>query len=311
MALHAFQALERALTTALVLGDARCFLDEGAALLGLAGKDGVELALTDDGVRLLAQTRVVQDVGDVEQAGGGTVDEVLALARAVHAAGDHDLLEVDGQHVIGVVERQINLGHAHRLARRGARKDHVLHRGAAQLLGALLAQDPADGVADIGLARAVGAHDNRESRLEHHMRPVCERFESLEGERLEIHRLLPVRRARIALRVEALGDRRLVGACNLDVTEVLERLLGGRGLGLLLRGAHATSDVTLAEQAVAGKHRNMGRSAHADKLVARSFAELCLGLLLQQRLGVLLGKRTAGNHEGAEGVEHPTPGKGP
>ena len=53
----------------------------------------------------------------------------------------------------------------------------------------------------------------------------------------------------------------------------------------------------------------MGRSAHADKLVARSFAELCLGLLLQQRLGVLLGKRTARNHEGAEGVEHPTPGR--
>ena len=100
MALHTFQTLERALAATLVLGDTRRFLDEGTALLRLAGKDGVKLALSDDGVRLLAQTRIVQDVGDVEQAGGGAVDEVLALAGAVHAAGDHDLLEVDGQHVI-------------------------------------------------------------------------------------------------------------------------------------------------------------------------------------------------------------------
>ena len=117
MALHAFQTLERALTATLVLGDARRFLDEGATLLGLAGKDGIKLALANDGVRLLAQARVVQDVGDVEQAGGSAVDEVLALTGAVHAAGDHDLLEVDGQHVIGIVERQVDFGHTHRLAR--------------------------------------------------------------------------------------------------------------------------------------------------------------------------------------------------
>ena len=73
MALHAFQALERTLAATLVLGDARRFLDEGAALLRLAGKDGVELALANDGVRLLAQTRVVQDVGDVKQAGRSTI----------------------------------------------------------------------------------------------------------------------------------------------------------------------------------------------------------------------------------------------
>ena len=100
-----------------VAGDAGGLLDEGAALLGAALQNGVELALADDGMRILAQARIVQDVLNVHQAARTRIDEVLALARAIHAAGDGDLVKVDGQHMVGVVEHQRDLGHAHRFAR--------------------------------------------------------------------------------------------------------------------------------------------------------------------------------------------------
>ena len=107
-----------------MLGDAGGLLDEGAALLGAALQNGVELALADDGMRILAQARIVQDVLNVHQAARTRVDEVLTLARAIHATGDGDFVKVDGQH------------------------------------GALLTQDPQDGVGDVRFSRAVRTDDD-------------------------------------------------------------------------------------------------------------------------------------------------------
>ena len=63
--LHCRKLSLRALLALAVLGDARRLLDELAALLGATGQDGVKLSLTDDGVGVLAQARIVQDVRDV------------------------------------------------------------------------------------------------------------------------------------------------------------------------------------------------------------------------------------------------------
>ena len=114
---HRLNLFERTLLAALVLGDAGGFLDEGTALLGAALQNGIELALADDGMRILAQARIVQDVLNVHQAARTRVDEVLAFARAIHATGDGDLVKIDGQHMVRVIEHQRDLGDTHRLAR--------------------------------------------------------------------------------------------------------------------------------------------------------------------------------------------------
>ena len=114
---HRLNLFERTLLAALVLGDAGGLLDEGAALLGAALQNGVELALADDGMRILAQARIVQDVLNVHQAARARVDEVLAFARAIHTTGDGDLVKIDGQHMVRVIEHQRDLGDTHRLAR--------------------------------------------------------------------------------------------------------------------------------------------------------------------------------------------------
>ena len=100
-----------------MLGYAGGLLDEGAALLGAALQNGVELALADDGMRILAQARIVQDILNVHQAARTRVDEVLAFARAIHATSDSDLVKIDGQHMVRVIEHQCDLSDTHRLAR--------------------------------------------------------------------------------------------------------------------------------------------------------------------------------------------------
>ena len=157
MLIHALDLARGALLATLVLGDARGLLDERAALLRTALKDGVKLALADDGMGILAQARIVQDVLDIHETARALVDEVLALTRTVHAPRDGNLVEIDGEHVVGIVEHERDLGHAHGLARRGTREDDILHGLAAQLLRALLAQNPEDGIGDIRFTGAVGA----------------------------------------------------------------------------------------------------------------------------------------------------------
>ncbi len=184
---HALDLAQRTLLAALMLGDASGLLDEAATLLGAALKNRIELALGDDGMRILAQARIMEDVLDIHQTAGARVDEVFAFARTVHATRDRDLVEIDGKHVIGIVEDERDLRDADRLARRRPGEDDVLHGLTAQLFGALLAQDPQDGVGNIGFTRAVRSDDDRQTRLERHVSAVREGFEPLEGQRLQIH----------------------------------------------------------------------------------------------------------------------------
>jgi hypothetical protein len=164
--LHRVELAERLLLALAVLEDAGGLLDEGAPVLGRPGEDGVELALADDDVHLAADAGVAEQLLDVEQPDLVAVDLVLALPGAVHAAGDRHLGVVDRQRAVGVVDGERHLGPAERRAAGGAGEDDVLHLAAAQALGALLAEDPGDGVDDVGLARAVGADDGGDPRLE-------------------------------------------------------------------------------------------------------------------------------------------------
>ena len=61
--------------------------------------------------------------------------------------------------VLGVLKGQLDTGDTFGDAGLCPCKNHITHRPAAQLLGGGLAQHPADGVNDIGLAAAVRADD--------------------------------------------------------------------------------------------------------------------------------------------------------
>ena len=63
----------------------------------------------------------------------------------------------------GIDQGDGNLGHAERLALAGSGEDDVFHLAAAQALGALLAQNPAHALQDVGLSASIRPHDHGDS----------------------------------------------------------------------------------------------------------------------------------------------------
>ena len=94
------------------------------------------------------------------------VDEVFARTVAVDAAGDRHLVVVRTEFLLAVGEGNGHFGKTERLARVGAVEDDVDKLGAAQRRRTLLAEHPADGVRDVGLAASVRTDDGDEARIE-------------------------------------------------------------------------------------------------------------------------------------------------
>ena len=162
----------------LVFRDPRRLLDERAPVGGLAGEDHADLALLDDRVRLGAEAGVHEQLMDVAQAAQLAVHQVLALAVAVQAAGHHALGGAVRAGAVQAGDLQVDFGHGQGLPRLAPREDHVFHRGAAEALDALLAQHPGDGVGDVALAAAVGAHDPGHATPERQFLSIAEGLEA-------------------------------------------------------------------------------------------------------------------------------------
>jgi len=124
----------------------------------------------------------VEQFLDVHQACGRLIDQVLALAVAVHPARDRDFGELERQRAVAVVENEVHLGDACRLTAGRAREDDVLHGLPTQRLGRLLAEDPQHGIGYVRLARSVGADDHRDTGFHRDDAAVSEGLEPFECE---------------------------------------------------------------------------------------------------------------------------------
>ncbi len=169
----------------LVAGDAGGLFEELAPLLRLAGEDQPDLPLLDHRVGADAEPRVHQQVAHVLEPHGAAVQPVLALAAAEDppAQGDAAVLGA-GRARVGL-ELESDLGHTERLALLGAVEDDVLHRAAAQALGALLAQHPRHGVGEIALPAPVGPDDRGDPAGEPDAHRIDERLEAGQLEEVE------------------------------------------------------------------------------------------------------------------------------
>src|SRR5262249_55326861 len=118
-------------------------LEDGAAGARGGLQQNIEAALLDDAVGVGPGARAEEEVFDVLEAADLAVDEVLAFAGAVDAAGDLHFFGFGGEGLATIVEGHRDLGEAEALAAGAAVEDDVRHLAAAQRFGALLAQDPA------------------------------------------------------------------------------------------------------------------------------------------------------------------------
>ena len=130
----------------------------------------IALILARQGVRVAASAR--------------GAEKLAGLARL---SPNISPVPVDGTDAAAVVERHCDFGQAQATARRGAVEDDVGHFAAAQRLGALFTEDPADGVNDVALAGPVGPDDGSE--------PVAEVEDSLLGEAFETDNFEPLEHA--------------------------------------------------------------------------------------------------------------------
>ena len=190
--LGVFQFPDRLFPVALELGDPAGLFEDGAPVLRAGAEDLVDAALFHDRVGGRADAGIHEKALDILETAGGLVHEILALAGAEHAAGDGHLVILGTQRVFAVGEGNADFGHAQGLAGVGAVEDAVFHPVAAQGLGALFAEDPADRVRDIALPAAVGSDHTGHSGLEMERGPVGETLEAGHIQGLQVHRFLPL-----------------------------------------------------------------------------------------------------------------------
>ena len=170
-----------------VLRHAGGLLDQLAPIGGPRAQDHADLALLDDRVGLGPEPRVHQQLVDVAQPAHLAVDEVFALAgpveapRHLHLAHHRAPLVVDQFRARPGLDRhrharehQAHLGGRVGLAGVAAAEDDVLHAVAAEALGALLAEDPHDGVGHVALAAPVGPDNRGDAAVERQLGPIAE-----------------------------------------------------------------------------------------------------------------------------------------
>jgi hypothetical protein len=146
----------------LVFRDTGRLLEEQPQLLGAALDDAADRALPDDRVGARAEAGPEEHVLHVPPSHRLVVDVVAAGAVARQHPLDRDLAErvpLSAGTGVGVVEHELDARPTGRLALARAIEDHVLHGLAAQLARLALAEHPAHGVHDVGLAAAVRADD--------------------------------------------------------------------------------------------------------------------------------------------------------
>src|SRR5262249_51781935 len=100
-------------------------------------------------------------------------------------AGDLHFFTVGGEEPAAVVKRHRHFGQAEGLSRRRAVEDDVGHFAAAQALGTLFSENPADRVDDVALAAAIGPDDGRDAAAEVEMRLFGKTLEAYQFQALE------------------------------------------------------------------------------------------------------------------------------
>ena len=143
------------------------------------GDLGVAHSADGDGARgvVTRRARNVDVDGHRRDRGRGVAGVAVAGTEESPRHGDLAVLRTGD--ALGTRQRQRHLGHAQRLPCPAAVEDDVGHVLAAEALGALFTKHPFDAVNNVGLARAVGPHDNGDTVAKVKPRFVGETLEAV------------------------------------------------------------------------------------------------------------------------------------
>jgi hypothetical protein len=161
-----------------------------------------DAALLDDRVALRTEPGAHEDVLDVAQTRLAAVDQVFAFARPEQTPGDRDLARLrmrrmdhnrrvridDGGRIercfrnrVGIDQNHGHRRHADWFPRLRPRENHVFHARAAQTARRLLAQHPADRVAEVRFAATIRSDDGGDATpVKPQLGAIAKRLETLE-----------------------------------------------------------------------------------------------------------------------------------
>ncbi len=174
-------------------GDPGGFLENHTAVFGAAAQYLSDMALSHDAVAGPAYARSHEKLLDILQAAGCLIEEILAGAIPENPARHRHFIKKNLQIgrpellLIHIADREGDLRHGERTAGLGAVKNNISHLSAAERLGGLLSQNPADGIGYVGFAAAVGTDNSGDARREVQACLICKGFETEYCQILQIH----------------------------------------------------------------------------------------------------------------------------
>ncbi len=177
------EALRRLLAPRLHTAHLRRLFEQLPALGGRTHDDRFDVVLVDDRVGVDGEAGRREQMKQVAPPHASAVEEVVALPVAFHAPLDRDLVVVDRQATGGVVKHQRDLREGGPRAPFASDVDDLLHLLAAQVACLPGAEDPLDGVDDVGLARTVRADDRRDAAFESNLGRPSEGLEAEQAQR--------------------------------------------------------------------------------------------------------------------------------
>src|SRR5690606_10133083 len=119
-----------------------------------------------------------------------SVEAVFTFPAAIQLPGDGHLAEFGGQNVFGIIKAERYLRQVSRFPVGGPVEYHVLHFFRPEHAGALLAQDPADGIHDIGFSAAVWPDNGGDPFVKMNDYLVPKAFEAFDFKRCQLHTYL-------------------------------------------------------------------------------------------------------------------------
>ena len=135
--------------------------------------------MADNGHRALTEAGICHQVDNILQTAAFLVNCIFAFTAAENAARQAYLLKIERQCSVAVIKINGDLCYAQRSALAAAGEDNILHFAATQILCALLAQHPTDGIRNIALARTVRSDNSSNSLVKGQFSFISKGFKAI------------------------------------------------------------------------------------------------------------------------------------
>ena len=192
--LDSFEPSQSFFLAGLVLAYARRLVKDRSPVVRRGLQERLDVPLLDNSICVVPHTGIHEHLADILEPARGLIDKVLALPAAKQPAanGDNFCAILVGaaiwpQYAGGITEDQRHFHHAGRTPGGRAVEDDVHHLVATKAPGRLFTKNPLDGIHDVALAAAVGAHNTTYAVVEVKLRAIGKALEPRQDELIKLH----------------------------------------------------------------------------------------------------------------------------